>query len=202
MALVVITGGARSGKSRVAQDLALSRHRTGQPVVVAVFASQSDSEMTDRIARHRADRPDGFTVLEADGSASWIAGVPADSLLLVDCVGTWLGRAMLETWNVTALLGADMSDAEELPAEFGAQFEARVAALVDALATRRGDTIVVTNETGSGVVPAYATGRIFRDELGRANAALTHAADAAYLVVAGRVMNLCTLPREISWPED
>ena len=56
MALVVITGGARSGKSGAAQRLAESRSAQGQPVVVAVFASESDAEMTDRIARHRSDR--------------------------------------------------------------------------------------------------------------------------------------------------
>jgi len=202
MALVVVTGGARSGKSRAAQQLAESRQREGQPVVVAVFASESDAEMTERIARHRADRPAGFAVVEASGTASWIAVVPADSLLLLDCVGTWLGRAMLEVWAATAPTGADMSDAAELPEAFAGQFEARVAELVDALASRTGDTIVVTNEAGSGVVPAFASGRIFRDELGRANAALIGIADAAYLAVAGRLLDISALPRKIHWPED
>jgi len=202
MALVLVTGGARSGKSRAAQNLAATRLLEGHEVVVAVFASESDAEMTERIARHRADRPAGFGVIEADGSAGWITHVPAGSLLLLDCVGTWLGRAMLEVWQHTSAPGTDMTDAVELPAAFQEQFRTRVADLVDALSRRAGDTIVVTNEAGAGVVPAYATGRIFRDELGRANTALTGVADAAFFAVAGRLIDLSVLPRDLSWPED
>ena len=82
--------------------------------------------------------------------------------------------------------------------------EAAVAARVDPLLTlllvRRGDTIVVTNETGWGVVPAWPSARIFRDELGRANRRLTAAADAAYLVVDGRCLDLKKLPHRPAWP--
>ena len=79
MALVVITGGARSGKSGAAQTLAESRHAQGQQVVVAVFASESDAEMTERIERHRADRPRGFTRRRGDRLApDWLAAVPGD----------------------------------------------------------------------------------------------------------------------------
>ncbi|HET6497560.1 MAG TPA: bifunctional adenosylcobinamide kinase/adenosylcobinamide-phosphate guanylyltransferase, partial [Coriobacteriia bacterium] len=68
------------------------------------------------------------------------------------------------------------------------------------LAARRGDTVVVTNETGWGVVPAYPSGRVFRDALGRANAALCTIADAAYLVVNGRLVDLTSAPTELTWP--
>lgn len=202
MALVLITGGARSGKSRAAEALARTRSQDGQPVVVAVFASESDAEMTDRIARHRADRPSGFTVIEATGSAEWVAGVAPEALLLVDCLGTCMGRAMLEAWERTAEPGSDMTHAAELPAGFETAFHDSSESLVDALIARAGDTIVVSNEVGSGIVPAFATGRVFRDELGRANALLSGRADAAYCAVAGRLLDLTALPREISWPED
>lgn len=202
MALVVITGAARSGKSRAAHQLAETRHAQGQPVVVAVFASESDAEMTERIARHRADRSDGFTVVEAVGPTSWLARVPVGALLLFDCLGTCLGLAMLETWTATAAPAEDMSEAAQLPPGFAEAFEARCTSLVDALASRVGDTIVVTNEAGSGVVPPYATGRIFRDELGRANSTLIGVADSAYLATAGRLLDLSALPRTIDWPED
>lgn len=202
MALVVITGGVRSGKSGAAQRLAESRSALGQPVVVAVFASESDAEMAERIARHQGDRPDGFTVVEAIGSTTWLRGVPRDALLLVDCLGTCLGRAMLEAWDATAPPGTGMADAAELPPGFAEEFTTRSAALVEALVMRAGDTIVVTNEVGSGVVPAFATGRIFRDELGRANAALLGAADAGFLASCGRLVDLTALPRDAAWPED
>lgn len=206
MALVLITGGARSGKSRAAEQLARSRALEGIPVTVAVFASESDAEMTDRIALHRSHRPDGFCTLVARDSMSWLPEVSSDSLLVVDCLGTCVGRAMLEVWDECAALAvdtaADMTDAAELPAGFEPAFTARVSALVAALAARQGDTIVVTNEVGDGVVPAYATGRIFRDELGRANRTLTDFADAAYFAVAGRMIDLTASPRAIDWPTD
>ncbi len=202
MALVVITGGARSGKSGAAQRLAEARRVQGQPVVVAVFASESDAEMTERIARHRTDRPAEFTVIEASGSTGWLAEVPHESLLIVDCLGTWIGQCMLEVWDGVVGIAVSLQDAAELPPGFAPEFEARVAALVDALATRSGDTIIVTNEVGSGVVPAFASGRIFRDELGRANATLIALADAAYLAVGGRLLDLSELPRDPAWPTD
>lgn len=210
MALVVITGGARSGKSRAAEQLAASRALAGMPVTVAVFGSESDAEMTDRIGHHRAHRPEGFATLSAEDSLSWLAEVPADALLVVDCLGTCVGRAMLEVWNARAAAGAatgaaaggDMTDAAELPAGFEAAFVAKLSAIVSAIAERPGDTIVVTNEVGDGVVPAFATGRIFRDELGRANRALIDIADAAYFAVGGRLIDLTGAPRNIHWPAD
>jgi len=202
MPLVLITGGARSGKSRAAEQLATSRALNGAAVTVAVFGSESDAEMTDRIAVHQAHRPDGFTTLVAEDSLSWLSAVPADSLLVVDCLGTCLGRAMLEVWEECAAAGATMTDAAELPTGFEPALTARISAIVAGLAERQGDTIVVTNEVGTGVVPAFATGRFFRDELGRANRSLVDIADAAYLVVAGRMVDLTAAPRSISWPTD
>ena len=67
---------------------------------------------------------------------------------------------------------------------------------------REGDTIVVSNEVGDGLVPAYATGRLFRDLLGRANRRLIDAADSAWLVVAGRLVDLGALGHDAAWPED
>jgi len=202
MALVLITGGARSGKSRAAEQLAKSRALDGVAVTVAVFGSESDAEMTDRIAIHRAHRPDGFATLPAEDSLSWLTAVPADGLLVVDCLGTCMGRAMLEVWEECAAAGADMTDAAELPVGFESAFTARVTEIISGLAVRFGDTIVVTNEVGAGVVPAFATGRIFRDELGRANRLLADIADASYFAVAGRMIDLTAAPRSISWPSD
>jgi len=202
MALVVITGGARSGKSRAAEQLAKSRALDGTTVTVAVFGSESDAEMTDRIAHHKAHRPDGFRTLAAEDSLSWVAEVPEDTLLVVDCLGTCVGRAMLEIWQECTAAGVDLTDAAELPSGFESAFTDRVSAIVASLAQRDGDTIIVTNEVGAGVVPAYATGRIFRDELGRANRSLVDIADASYLAVAGRMIDLTAAPRSISWPTD
>jgi len=201
MALVVITGGARSGKSRAAQELAAARHRDGQPVTVVVFGSASDSEMTERITRHQADRPTSFALLEAEDSQGWIDSLPAGQLLVVDCLGTCLGRVMLEAWEAAAD-GTDMADADGLPPQLEALVSTGMGNVVSALLSRIGDTIVVTNEVGSSVVPAYATGRLFRDELGRANRRLIDRAQASYLAIAGRLLDLDSLPRTAPWPED
>ena len=202
MAIVVITGGARSGKSRAAEQLARSRMLDGAAVTVAVFGSESDAEMTDRIAHHRSRRPDCFETLAATDSRAWLGEVPAESLLVVDCLGTCVGRAMLEVWDACMTTGADMNDAAELPTGFEPEFTARVSAIVSAIAERGGDTIVVTNEVGDGVVPAYATGRIFRDELGRANRTLIDIADGAYFAVGGCMIDLTAAPSDIHWPTD
>lgn len=178
MALVVFTGGARSGKSAAAQALALRREMDGGRVVVAVFgkAMPDDLEFAERIARHRADRPASFETLEADAASEWMERVPDDCVLVIDCLGTLLGLAMDSI--------ADFDRA------------------IDWILGRTGDTIVVTNEVGDGVVPAYASGRVFRDVLGRANRQLISSADAAWLCIAGRLLDLERLPQEARWPAD
>lgn len=187
MALVVFTGGARSGKSVAATELARLRSLDGSRVVVAVFGDPNgDEEMAARITRHQTDRPEGFDVVEAADGLSWLEDVPDDALLLVDCLGTLVFRVMTEE-------GPDASTEA---------VEARVSQVVSSLIRRAGDTIVVTNEVGDGVVPAHASGRVFRDILGRANQSLVSASDAAYLVVAGRLIDLAALPGTARWPTD
>lgn len=198
MALVVLTGGVRSGKSALAERLAAER---GGEVVAVVFADgEGDPEMADRIARHRERRPGGWRVVEAGASAGWLGEVPGDVLLLLDCLGTLAGRVMAEAWEELAAGG--FSEAREAPTGYADEVERRLGAVTDALIARDGDTLVVTNEVGDGVVPAHATGRVFRDALGRANRALVANADAAWLVVAGRCVDLTALPREARWPTE
>ena len=206
MALVVITGGARSGKSTAAERLALVRQELGACVIVAVFghsAHGNDAEFAQRIAKHRADRPQAFATLEGAADVDWLSHVDRDAVLVVDCLGTLLGRVMEDAWE---RLAADASlndaDADVLPDRFEEAVAARFDVVVETLLARLSDTIVVTNEVGEGIVPAFATGRLFRDLLGRANRALVDGADAAYLAVAGRLIDLSALPREASWPQD
>lgn len=200
MSLVVITGGARSGKSSAATRLAYRRELDGARVVVATFGMPDGGEMSERIARHRDDRPEAFATIEATDASSWRDAVPSASLLVVDCLGTLVGRAMADAWPA----GSDFTDApaDALPDGYAADVETRCDEIAAWLATRDGDTIVVTNEVGEGVVPGYATGRLFRDVLGRLNRALVADADAAYLAVAGRLIDLLSQPTEAAWPHD
>lgn len=204
MALVVLTGGARSGKSSAAERLAASRAADGRRVTVVVFGRDDDAdpEFADRIARHVADRPSAFETIEAGDSSAWRSEVDGDALLLLDCLGTLLGRVMEEQWERLESIRLLDAPADVLPAGYEFAVTAALDEVVRWLAARHGDTIVVTNEVGDGVVPAFATGRLFRDALGRANRLLIDRADAAYLAVAGRLVGLSDLPRDASWPRD
>jgi adenosylcobinamide kinase/adenosylcobinamide-phosphate guanylyltransferase len=185
--LGVVTGPVRSGKSRVALDLAL---KTGRPVVVAVGGRADDEEMARRIRQHQADRPGDVRVIEVDADPAWVAVVPAEACLLVDCLGTVLGLGMVDLMP---------DDAEVAPAGAEERADSRAQALVDALLARGGDTVVVGNEVGWGIVPATPLGRLFRDVNGRAMRVLVEAADVAVLVVAGRCIDLKKMPREAQW---
>lgn len=203
MALVVFTGGARSGKSSAAQELARIRALDGASVSVAVFGRASvDAEFEDRVAAHRSSRPEGWRTIEALDSRLWTADVNADDLLLLDCLGTWMGLAMEAAFDATATAGLGSAEAESLPLGFAEEFSTRTQPVIDWLLDRRADTIIVTNEVGDGIVPSYASGRFFRDELARFNRRLVVQADAAYLSVCGRLLDLHDLPASAQWPED
>jgi adenosyl cobinamide kinase/adenosyl cobinamide phosphate guanylyltransferase len=171
MGLTFLVGGARSGKSRLAQALAI---RADRPVVVIATAEPGDDEMAARIDRHRAERPAGWTTIEEsldlDGA---IASVHPGAFVLVDCLTLW----------VSNLLGGHGDERIE---ELAATAAARAAA-------HPGGAVAVSNEVGMGVVPTNAMARRYADLLGRVNAVWAAAADRPLLVVAGRVLPLDSL---------
>lgn len=169
MALTVLIGGARAGKSSLAARLA---GETGLPVTFVATAQALDQEMKDRIARHRAERPGHWTTIEEPldlGGALGAAG-PGDAVIL-DCLTLWVSNLVL------AGTGDD-------------EIERRAALAAAAAAGRDAPAFAVTNEVGSGVHPATDVGRRFRDVLGRVNVVWTAAATDAFLVVAGRSLAL------------
>lgn len=179
--LVLILGGARSGKSAFAEAYA---QKTDKPVFYIATAEAGDAEMTDRIAHHRSRRPAGWRTLEEPRLVDRvIAGLPAGSTGLVDCLTLMVTNVLLEALGPT---GETIPPAAAARAEH--QVEERVAALVEAARAARtagSDIIVVANEVGLGLVPAYALGRLYRDVAGRANQAVAAAADEVYLLTAG-----------------
>lgn len=168
--LSLILGGARSGKSVFALGLA---ERAGKRVVFAATAEAGDEEMYARIERHRRERPDQWRTLEARmGVGKAIRREVGDAdAVVVDCVGFLVANVMGE-------VGEDASAVEE---RVGREIDDLLSAFADGAAS----FIVVSNEVGMGVVPAYASGRVFRDALGRANQRLARAADQVYWMLAG-----------------
>jgi adenosylcobinamide kinase/adenosylcobinamide-phosphate guanylyltransferase len=174
---VLIGGGARSGKSRFA--LARAQALGARRLFVAT-AERSDDEMRDRIARHRAERGDGFdTIEEPRALPEALAADRAHDVIVVDCLTIWIANLLVG--------GA--------PAEAVTE---RVAALVTALAGRRAHVVVVSNEVGMGLVPDTPLGRVFRDLTGQAHQRLAAVADELYLAAMGVVLRLRPGPVEVA----
>jgi len=160
MPLVVLIGGARSGKSRLAVRLAAAQP---SPVRLIATAVAQDAEMAERIAEHRRRRPSSWqTVEEPLRLREAIDEAGGDTCLVIDCLTLWTANAL---------------------ERFGA-------AEAEAASDRRALTVAVTNEVGLGVVPDNPIGRSYRDLLGRVNAVWADAADHVLLVVAGRALAL------------
>jgi adenosyl cobinamide kinase/adenosyl cobinamide phosphate guanylyltransferase len=165
--ITLFVGGASSGKSAIAERYVV---RFPTPITyVATWESfgECDADMVARIALHRARRPASWDILEVGGALpAALRSLPGTAL--VDSLGTWVAATK--------------------------NFAADASALVDALQTRAGDAVVVSEEVGLGVHPSTTLGGQFRTALGAVNQAVASAADEAWLVVAGRVVPLATVP--------
>lgn len=172
--MIIVTGGARSGKSALAEKL------TGQAsenVLYIATARAFDDEMKNRIAHHRASRPSGWRTYEGCyGIADEIAA--HRGAVLLDCMTIFITNRMMDAcadWD-----SAPLAVAERLEAELRAEIDGWKAAI------GKDDTLViVTNELGMGLVPAYRFGRIFRDVAGRLNQHIANIADEVYFTVSG-----------------
>ena len=166
MSLTLVLGGARSGKSRHAEELV---ERLPGPWSYIATAQAYDEEMAERIALHRSRRGDGWQTLDAPHElAGALNGLPAGRPVLVDCLTLWLTNRMLAE--------ADMA--------------AEGAALAEALAARDGETVVVSNEVGLSIVPENALARRFRDAQGRLNQMVAARAGNVIFMVAGLPMRV------------
>lgn len=184
--LVLVTGGARSGKSRFAEEMAQAGR---QPVVYLATAEAGDDEMRARIHEHQQRRPVAWRTVEARtevGEA--LAGLTErPGTVLVEDMG------LLVTNHLLDVCGDDDPTVET--AGFADLLVAReIDGLLAAQAAGGWDLVVVTNEVGLGIVPATPLGRVFRDALGRANQRLAAQADAVYLLVAGLPLRIKPAP--------
>jgi adenosylcobinamide kinase/adenosylcobinamide-phosphate guanylyltransferase len=170
MALTLVLGGARSGKSRYAQGAAETRAEAGSvtPTLVAT-ATAGDAEMAGRIARHQAERGAHWRTLEVPlALAETLAGFSRDDVVVIDCLTLWLANSLADERGHAA----------------------RLAAVVPALTACPARLWLVSNEVGWGIVPDNALARRFRDEAGWLHQKIAEAADEVLLIVAGLPMTL------------
>ena len=172
---VLVLGGVRSGKSRHAERL-VARHPHLVYVAPGLPASDDDPEWAARVAAHQARRPSNWKTVETTDLAGTLR--KATEPLLIDCLGTWLSRVL------------DDVGAWEQKRGWEHRLDDRLEDFLAAWAAARVPVVAVSNEVGSGVVPATSSGRLFRDVLGALNNRVSADADRVQLVIAGRVLDL------------
>ena len=159
--IVLVLGGARSGKSAYAERRASS---FPEPVsYVATACIDGDADLAARVDEHRARRPESWSTIESGPEVPGVLRATRGTIVL-DALGPWVAAAP--------------------------DFDVDAAELRDALAARDGDTVIVSEEVGLGVHPSTAAGQQFRDALGELNQAVAVVADEVVLVVAGRALRL------------
>lgn len=159
--ITLVTGGARSGKSALAERL-VARH--GRPLVYIATAEAGDAEMADRIARHQQRRGAGWHTIEAPRDlAGALRATDGQGARLVDCLTLWLSNA-----------GAT----------------ADVAGLIATLRHQQDPVVLVTNELGLGMVPMNGVARAFRDQHGWMNQAVADMADQVWMAVCGQPLRI------------
>ena len=169
MSLVVLLGGARSGKSTLAVELAAS---AGAPVTFIATGEALDDEMAARIAAHRAERPaDWATIEEPLELGRALDMVDAVDTCVVDCLTLWVSNRLVQGDDPSALTDA-------------------AAACAAQAAARPGLTVAVSNEVGLGIVPDNALARTFRDLAGSAHQRLAEICEEVHFVIAGLPMTL------------
>lgn len=175
--ITLILGGARSGKSDYAEQLA---RESGKSVLFIATATAFDDEMRERIQNHRTTRPHEWRTLEASmnvGAALLTEKFNAD-VVIVDCMTLLVSNILLAL-------------PEDSPFEIVMQkVKDEIDSLLSAQEGIGGEWLIVSNEVGLGLVPPYPLGRMYRDVLGRANQMLARAAQRVVFMVAGIPMNV------------
>jgi adenosylcobinamide kinase / adenosylcobinamide-phosphate guanylyltransferase len=171
--LVLILGGARSGKSSYAQSLA---EATGKSVTFLATAQALDEEMSTRIQKHRAERPLNWETLEIPFDIASQAQVKS-KVVILDCVTLLISNLLMQ------FVKNDLVD----EAPFMAAVQKEINELISMLRAREQeqDWLIISNEVGLGLVPAYQMGRVYRDAIGWANQRLAREADKVIFMAAG-----------------
>jgi adenosylcobinamide kinase/adenosylcobinamide-phosphate guanylyltransferase len=178
--LILVGGGARSGKSKfaLARAAKLGKHR-----VFIATAERSDDEMRERIAKHRVDRRHaGFDTREEPRSLPEAVAAAKDyDVVVVDCLTVWIANLLVGGMPLAAV-------------------EKRIGALLWVLERHKSHVIIVSNEVGMGLVPDTPLGRTFRDVIGYAHQQLAHHAQEIYFAAMGVMLRLRPEPVQLAVP--
>jgi len=179
--LILVLGGARSGKSELAEKIA---SQLGGPIIYIATATVRDPEMTDRIKLHQARRPASWSTVEEPTNILQVLqqGQRGDVFLL-DCVTLWL---------TNLLLGENLPCNEASTAEKQDYILAQAEAAAETVSQGQ-HLIIVSSEVGLGLVPEYPLGRAFRDLAGKVNQTLASKADQVYFTIAGLPLEIKSL---------
>ena len=177
--LTLILGGARSGKSGLAQEMA---RRVGERVLFVATGAALDEEMKSRIAEHKRQRPQSWQTLEASTHVGQRIGEALGNteVVIIDCITLLVSNVLLAKhadWDTEPGRG-DYREAER-------DVMAEVEGIVSCYRASKATFIIVSNEVGLGLVPVHMSGRVYRDLLGKANQYLARHADEVYFMVAG-----------------
>lgn len=196
--VILVTGGARSGKSQFAErlvaDIARSRSESntvdesGHTVAYIATSQIYDDEMARRVIAHRNQRPSSWRTVEEPYQLEKVIDQLIEqqiSIVLIDCITLWISNLLLET-------GASGKEQWHIPehSEYILERATNVGRLLEEAPFQ---TVIVTNEVGDSLVPEYPLGRVFRDLAGRVNQALAAASDDVFWVVCGVPVRLSEL---------
>ena len=175
---ILVTGASSSGKSEFAEALAT---KTDKSVIYLATArvNQSDREWQSRILKHQHRRPSAWKTVETTETEleSYIEKALKSECLLIDSLGTWMANYLELDW---------------------VEWQQKCDRLLLSLQASSAEIILVGEETGWGIVPAYASGRLFRDRLGYLSRKIANVVDVTYLVVGGHILNLSLLGEPLS----
>jgi adenosyl cobinamide kinase/adenosyl cobinamide phosphate guanylyltransferase len=160
--IILLTGGARSGKSTMALKIAAEHSKK----IFLATAEALDQEMHDRIQQHRTERTQDWITIEEPVLIEKILQENPKGCLVFDCMTLWISNLMMRNYSVDEINNA-------------------VVRISEALRKRQSTTIVVTNEVGMGIVPEHSSGRLFRDLAGTANQTIANIADRVIFMVSG-----------------